>query len=324
MGFTIGRKSRIGCEDRKKGNSILAFPNNYVILDIETTGYDPFWDDIIEICAVKCINHQPIETLNTLIRPTKPIADHITDLTGISNDMVMTAPSLSDILPQLNTFLGDGIILGQCVYFDINFIHDAYIFEFGKDVYSIENDYVDLRRLAQRFRPGLENYKLSTIAKSFGIDTCGAHRADIDCNITHLCYQEFKQIADNHPGKEELLKEEKHHSNAYKLKALSIKRNNLETDESHPLYSTTCVFTGKLEKFVRKEAMQVVVDIGGFCGDTVTKNTNFLILGDYDYCKSITDGKSSKHKKAEKLKAEGYNIEIISESVFYDMIIEHQ
>lgn len=324
MGFTIGRKSRIRCEDRKKGNSILAFPDNYVILDIETTGYDPFWDDIIEICAVKCVNHKPIETLNTLVKPIKPIPDHITALTGISNDMVVTAPGLSDVLPQLNEFLGDEIILGQCVYFDINFIHDAYIFEFGKDVYSIENDYVDLRRLAQRFSPGLENYKLSTIAKSFGFDTSGAHRADFDCNMTLLCFQNFKEIADNHPETEKHLKEKEPHSNANKLKASDIVKNNLEVDASHPLYKTTCVFTGKLEKFVRKEAMQVVVNIGGFCGDTVSKATNFLILGDYDYCKSITDGKSSKHKKAEKLKTEGYNIEIISESVFYDMILEHQ
>ena len=68
--------------------------------------------------------------------------------------------------------------------------------------------------------------------------------------------------------------------------------------------------------------MQIVADLGGINEDTVTKKTNFLILGNNDYCSSIKDGKSSKHKKAEKNKLKGQNIEIIPESVFYDMISE--
>ena len=71
---------------------------------------------------------------------------------------------------------------------------------------------------------------------------------------------------------------------------------------------------------VRKEAMQKVVNLGGLVGDSVTKKTNYLILGNNDYCKSIKDGKSSKQKKAEELKLKGYDIEVISENVFYDML----
>ena len=71
----------------------------------------------------------------------------------------------------------------------------------------------------------------------------------------------------------------------------------------------------------RKDAMQIVVDHGGSVGDSVTKKTNYLVLGDNSYCKSIRDGKSSKIKKAEKLKLDGIDIEIIPESVFYDMIL---
>ncbi|NLO49067.1 MAG: exonuclease, partial [Clostridiales bacterium] len=81
-----------------------------------------------------------------------------------------------------------------------------------------------------------------------------------------------------------------------------------------------CVFTGTLEKMVRKEAMQAVVDFGGTCGDNVTSKTNYLILGNFDYCKSIKDGKSRKHKKAEKLILQGQDISIISENVFYDLL----
>ena len=66
--------------------------------------------------------------------------------------------------------------------------------------------------------------------------------------------------------------------------------------------------------------MQIVANLGGINGDNVTKNTNFLILGNNDYCTTIQGGKSSKHKKAEKYKIEGLDIEIIPEDVFYRML----
>ena len=70
----------------------------------------------------------------------------------------------------------------------------------------------------------------------------------------------------------------------------------------------------------RKEAMQLVADVGGICQNGVTKTTNYLILGDLDYCNAIKDGKSSKQKKAENLKLKGQDIEILSESVFHEML----
>ena len=68
--------------------------------------------------------------------------------------------------------------------------------------------------------------------------------------------------------------------------------------------------------------MQLVVNLGGEIGDSVTKKTNYLILGNNDYCSTIKDGKSSKQKKAEKLIAEGYDIAVMPESVFYDLVLE--
>ena len=73
---------------------------------------------------------------------------------------------------------------------------------------------------------------------------------------------------------------------------------------------------------VRKDAMQLVVNFGGSCGDNVTAKTNFLILGNNDFCSSIKDGKSSKQKKAEALILKGNDIEILSENVFYEMVLD--
>ena len=71
---------------------------------------------------------------------------------------------------------------------------------------------------------------------------------------------------------------------------------------------------------LRKEAMQLVVNCGGIIDKNVTKQTNFLILGNNDYCSSIKDGKSKKQKKAEELKLRGLDIEILDENVFYKML----
>ena len=75
-----------------------------------------------------------------------------------------------------------------------------------------------------------------------------------------------------------------------------------------------------LENLTRKDAFQVVVDHGGFNDDTVTKKTNYLVLGNLDYCNSIKDGKSLKQKKAEAYMLKGQEISVISENVFLDML----
>lgn len=90
--------------------------------------------------------------------------------------------------------------------------------------------------------------------------------------------------------------------------------------KDHPFYNKNCVFTDALEKFTRKDAAQIVCNIGGFCENNVTKKTNFLIVGDFDYSANIKDGKSSKLKKAEQLILAGQDLHIISENTFYDML----
>ena len=104
------------------------------------------------------------------------------------------------------------------------------------------------------------------------------------------------------------------------IKAAGITATVDHFDINNPLYGKRCVFTGTLQHMSRKDAMQAVVNIGGMCEDRITKKTNYLILGNNDYCKSIKDGKSNKQKQAEKYKLAGNDIEIISEDVFYEML----
>lgn len=103
------------------------------------------------------------------------------------------------------------------------------------------------------------------------------------------------------------------------LKSSDIVASTQNFDPSHPLYGKVCVFTGTLEKMTRKDAMQLVADLGGINGDSVTKKTNYLILGNNDYCPLIKDGKSNKQKKAESLILNGADLAILPENTFYDL-----
>lgn len=135
-----------------------------------------------------------------------------------------------------------------------------------------------------------------------------------DAIKAHQCYEYMKNyVVENSID----IEKETHY---YGVKANAVRATTNEFGETHVFFRKTIVFTGGLEKMQRQDAMQLVVNLGGICGDTVTQNTNFLVLGNAGYRSSIKDGKSSKHKKAEKLKILGKDIEIISENVFYDMI----
>ena len=324
---------------RNKGKSLIQFPENYVVLDIETTGLNPNFDDIIEVSALKVCHGEIVDFFTSLIRPVRlvsvyddshdpsciilrgkaykrmfdPIDSFITDLTGITNKMLVSAPYIQDVLPSLQRFIGNEIIIGYNVNFDINFLFDQFKL---MDIH-FKNDFVDVMRIARKLLPELPNHKLQTVSEYFNFSTDSMHRGVEDCKLTFRCLSEMKKIILDKFGSydafSDLFKK-------YTLHSSDIISTTTDYDETHILYGKNCVFTGTLELMTRKEAMQHVVNIGGFCQDNVTKKTNFLILGNNDYCSSIKDGKSNKHKKAEALKLNGQDIEIIAESTFYDLL----
>jgi DNA polymerase-3 subunit epsilon len=91
---------------------------------------------------------------------------------------------------------------------------------------------------------------------------------------------------------------------------------------SHPLYGQNIVFTGVLERMLRKEAAQLAANLGALCQNGVNKSTNILVLGNNDYNPLIKGGMSSKQKKAQEYILKGQDLIIISENVFYDMVTD--
>lgn len=297
----------------QKGKSLLIFPSDYTVIDIETTGLSPEYDDIIEISALKYRNKELTEKFSTLVNPTYEISDFITQLTGITNEMLAPAPIISDVLPQFLDFLGDDIMVGHNIHFDINFLYDNSMQHLSK---PLSNDFVDTLRIARLLYKENKHNRLCDLAKQFDLSYDNAHRAEFDClltnNILSIFENEFKDKYGDEANLSSLL--------SHTPKAGDITTTNTEFDITNPIYDKTVVFTGALEKMVRQDAMQIVVDLGGINGNGVTKKTNYLVLGNNDYCSTIKDGKSSKQKKAEEYKLQGYDIEIIPENVFYDMV----
>ncbi len=295
-----------------KGKSILALPSNYTVIDLETTGLDPEWNDIIEFGAVRVEEGTAIDSFSALVNPGYEIDEFITDLTGITNDMLSSAPSIECVLPDFLKFVGDSIVIGHNVNFDINFIYDNCV---SLSCVPFQNDYIDTMRLSRRLFPQERHHRLCDLTARFCIGDGIKHRASADVEYTNQCYLYMKQhILNNNIDLRSLF------STNSTISAKNIQPSNTDFDVNSPIYEKVFVFTGTLDRMSRKEAMQLVVDRGGLCGDGVNKATNYLVLGNNDYCSTIKDGKSTKHRKAEQLKLSGSDIEIISENVFYDML----
>ena len=168
------------------------FPGNYVVVDLETTGLSPETHEIIEIGALKVVNHEVSHTFSTLIQPKCMPDSYITSLTGIHSDMLKDAPSITDVLPDFARFLGTAIFAGHNVPFDWGFLNKAY-----RDVFqqTIENEYMDSLILSRKLIKGLKRYRLNDLCQYFKVSDDGHHRAVNDCYMTKACLDGLRQIA---------------------------------------------------------------------------------------------------------------------------------
>jgi DNA polymerase III epsilon subunit family exonuclease len=153
-----------------------------IVLDIETTGLSPYRNKITEIAAARVINGEIVDKFHTLINPETHIPSFITKLTGISDEMVKDAPTVSKILPSLRDFLGEDIIVAHNASFDHNFLsYNFYIHEKK----HLENPRLCTVKLANRIHSELPSKRLSSLCEFYGVTNENAHRAmsDVDATI---------------------------------------------------------------------------------------------------------------------------------------------
>ena len=330
---------------RNKGKSLIDFPSNYTVIDTETTGLDPSFDSIIEIGAIKIRDGKIEETFSSLIKPDSILLfddeledfgsdflindkgemyyyvdPFITELTGITNKMLSDAPDIISVLSDFRNFIGNDILIGHNINFDINFLYDNFLKFFD---FQFENDFIDTLRLSRNLHKSFKHHRLSDMIDYYNIINNNAHRSLSDCQATYELFLKLYETLVEQFGSLENFKTQHKKQSSYSIDLHSIKPTTEEIDESNFFYQKVCCFTGKLERMTRKEAMQLVVNCGAIIANSVTKKTNYLILGNNDYCPLIKGGKSNKQKKAEQLKLSGQDIEILSENVFYDLIGEN-
>lgn len=157
----------------------------FVAIDVETTGLSPIKNELIEISAIKYRKDKKLDTFSTLIRPKERIPYYITNITGITNEMVQNSPQVEEVMPQIKEFIGNCPIVAHNANFDFQFIQN------NSNHYFSKNRVIDTVPIGRKLYPQLENHKLGTIAKHIGITEDGFHRAEFDCECCAKIYMEY-------------------------------------------------------------------------------------------------------------------------------------
>lgn len=159
--------------------------NIFVAIDVETTGLSPTTNELIEVSAIKYEGQKKIDTFTSLIKPKVRIPYYITNITGITNEMVENSPAVEEIMPNLINFIGENPIVAHNANFDYKFIQN-----YSNNAFS-NNILIDTVQIGRKLYPNLPNHKLGTIAKHIGITEDGFHRAEFDCECCAKIYMEY-------------------------------------------------------------------------------------------------------------------------------------
>lgn len=174
--------------------------DRFVVFDTETTGLAPSRDRIIELAAIRFIDGEPVELFSTLVNPEREIPPEISELNIITDDMVADAPTISEILPAFEEFIGDDLLVAHNLEFDLKFA-----FHSGSTLMDTKRKYIDTLEQAQKLlkKPrrtycedegywdydyesdyDVDDHKLDTLCSYYNIIRPYEHRAAADALAT--------------------------------------------------------------------------------------------------------------------------------------------
>lgn len=303
-----------------KGKSIIAFPESYVAIDLETTGCSLYFDRIIEIGAVRIEGGKRTETFQELVNPGFEIGSFIEDLTGITNEMLSEARDECAVLTEFRSFLRtDDVLVGHnIVAFDANFLYDA----FARLGQPFSWDLVDTMRIGRKVHPEWEHHRLCDLRYRYDIPDTGAHRALKDALDAAFVLEALKgDVESRGLGLEDFCRQAKKKANK-PPRPCELVPTVTEFDDAHPFYGKEVAITGALgHGWTRAMGQQAVVDCGGIpVSRFKMKSTNFLVVGDYSASSHLGQQLSSQHLNALKAKQQGKDVEIIDPETFFDLV----
>ncbi|MDE7417620.1 MAG: PolC-type DNA polymerase III [Lachnospiraceae bacterium] len=162
----------------------------YVVFDIETTGFSPVTNRIIEIGAVKVENGQITDRFSTFVNPEVPIPFDIEKLTSINDSMVIDAETIESVLPKFLEFVGDAVLVAHNANFDVGFIKE----NAKRQNLSVDFTYVDTVGIARTLLTGQAKYTLDAVAKTLKISLENHHRAVDDAECTAEIFLKFIEM----------------------------------------------------------------------------------------------------------------------------------
>lgn len=202
----------------------VSLPLDYVVIDFETTGFNPYNDKIIQVAAVKYRNHELVDQFVSYVNPERSIPDRITSLTGITNYRVSDAPTIEEVLPLFLAFLHTNVIVAHNASFDMRFLKSN-VNMLGLP--EAKNKVIDTVFLAKKYMKHAPNHKLETLKRMLGI-RLSSHNAFDDCITCAAVYQRCASIEEE--GKRKVQKEVLDETVAYEAVKEILMRNKRDIE----------------------------------------------------------------------------------------------
>lgn len=168
-------------------NASESLDGEFVCFDIETTGLNPKYHEIIEIAAVVLKKGELCEEFHAYIKPRKPVPEFITGLTGISNETVADADTIENVLPEFLDFIKNRCLVAHNAEFDMGFIREA----LKRQGILIDLGYMDTLALSRTMLPELSSHKLNTVAEKLNLPQFTHHRATDDAKTVAYMLKSF-------------------------------------------------------------------------------------------------------------------------------------
>ena len=164
----------------------------YVVFDVETTGLSNQYDKIIELAAVKVYDGEIIDKFERFSNPHERLSDTIKNLTHISDDMLVDAPEIDEVLTEFKEWVGDAIFVAHNASFDMGFIDTGYE-RAGLGNYT--NGVIDTLELSRTINTEFGKHGLNFLAKKYGVELTQHHRAIYDTEATaYIFIKMLKQV----------------------------------------------------------------------------------------------------------------------------------
>lgn len=310
---------------------------NFVAIDLETATSER--SSICQIGITEVINGTPLKPRSWLVQPEGNIYDSMNIwIHGITPEDTKDCPTFPEVWKEVMPYLQNKIVVAHNTSFDMYALRDAF------DKYDMEYptfDYFCTLRIARYIIKGCYSYSLDIVANHLGLEFGVHHKADSDslgCALLLLkCLEidgsellELETKYGFHRGSfapnifVAHLQNKKHYKSQWGYNYKSFIKNLEDhpelNDEGNYFYGKSVCFTGTTKYANRIKMLQMIKNIGGIPMDSVTKETDVLVVGQQDYRVVGADGMSNKQKKALKFLEKGQNIEILSEAEFLNRI----